>query len=196
MIPPNQRKIYTAIKDFWTNGRTVIDIGCSIGIGTNILSHTARHAWGIDINKDSIAFAKEMFERPNVSFDLMDLEHPTTREYAPFEVVVMSEVIEHLEDVESGLGSVKQFFSNKLNTVGFITVPNVNNEEIQKRDEANPLHINHWTAGEFYELMTKHFQHVVLYSSDKLRNWDLSETVDGASTDQIIIAKVEGVINA
>ena len=124
VIPDPQRKLYEKIRDFWIGGRTVIDIGCSVGIGTNILSHTARAVWGIDMNLEAIDFASKVFRRPNLDFAILDIENPPTRELAKFEVVVMSEVIEHLSDVEAGIGTVKRFFSNKSTTICFIFFSN------------------------------------------------------------------------
>jgi hypothetical protein len=193
-IPPMQRSIYEAVMNHYAGGRTVIDIGSSIGVGANIMSHTARHVWGIDVCEESIKFAKQVFERPNLSFDLYDIEHPTTREFAKFELVTCVEVIEHLEDLEMGLCTIKKFFSEDLQTVGFITAPNIANDQIRDVDSKNQLHLNHWTAGDFYSLLIKHFRSVTLYSAEKVNSWDQSETVDGNTTDKLIIARVEGAI--
>jgi len=192
LIPESQIKIYSAVRDHFAGGRTVLDIGCSIGVGANILSHTARHVWGVDINKEAVDFATATFARPNLSFENIDIEDPPTREIAKFEVITMIEVIEHLNDPVIGLNFMKKFFSEKGNTVGFITIPNTNNESVKELDDKNDLHISHWNAGEFYQLLINHFHSVTLYSSDKLRQWEQEETVDGGCTDRIIIAKVEG----
>lgn len=191
LIPKSQWKIYQKIKDHWVSGRTVVDVGCSIGVGSNVLSHKARHVWGIDINEEAIKFAKSAFYRPNLSFDVIDIENPTTRPYSPFEVVVMVEVLEHLDSPEEGLGFIKRFFNPKLDTVGFISAPNVGNSHVKVADDKNELHMHRWTAGEFYNLLTSHFKHVVLFSQERLKNWDMSETVDGITGDRVIIAKVE-----
>jgi 2-polyprenyl-3-methyl-5-hydroxy-6-metoxy-1,4-benzoquinol methylase len=121
----------------------------------------------------------------------MDIERPIEREIAPFEVLICSEVIEHLDDPEVGINTLKRFFSNKLNTVGFITAPNINNPEIKNKDANNDLHMHRWTAGEFYDLMTKHFNSVTLFDGDKVDYWIQEETADGNSTCKLIIAKVE-----
>jgi len=196
LIPKEQVRIYSRIRDHFVTGRTVIDVGCSVGVGTNILSHMARHVWGIDMNEEAIRFATNMYARPNLSFDLLDIENMNTRPLAQFEIVVMSEVIEHLTDVELGLNNVKKFFSDKMQTIGFITAPNINHERVKNADANNPLHVNHWTPGEFYSLLTRHFRHVVLYSNSKLDQWTQEETTDGNdTTSRIIVAKVEGAIN-
>lgn len=193
-IPNRQEKLYRKIRDEFASGRTIIDIGCSLGLGANILSHYARYVWGVDVNQEAIQYASHVFKRPNLDFAVLDVEHPPQRELASFEVVVMSEVIEHLADLDTGLATVKSFFSDKLGTVGFITAPNQNHPEVPENEAKHGFHIQHWTAGEFYALMTKHFRSVVLYSADKLETWGHEETVDGNSTDYLIVAKVEGVI--
>jgi len=111
---------------------------------------------GVDINKEAVAFAKHMFERPNLSFSVFDIENPMERPVAPFEVITMIEVLEHLPNYEKGLQTLKSFFNVKLNTIAFVTVPNINNPRIQRADAKNELHVNHWTPGEFYELMIGH----------------------------------------
>jgi len=194
LIPKGQVEFYRKIGEHWASGRTVIDLGCSIGYGANLLSHEARHVWGVDFNQEAINFAKHVFERPNLTFEVLDLEKPPERPLSPFEVVVMVEVIEHLTNYEAGLASFKRFFSDKLNTIGFITVPNLGNSRVNKADKINKLHVNHWTPGEFYELLIKHFKYVTLFSSSKLENWTQAETIDdGDSRSLVIIAKVEGI---
>lgn len=195
LVPDNQHKIYEKIRDHFVSGRTVIDIGCSTGIGANILSHEARHVWGIDINEEAISFANHAFARPNLSFEHLDVENFPTRPLAQFEVLTFIETLEHLANPQEGLNSVKRFFSEKLKTIGFITVPNLNNPQVYQLDATNSLHLNHWTPGEFYELMTKNFRHVVLFSSNKLDVWAQNETTDGNDTEaEIIVAKVEGAL--
>lgn len=192
LIPKAQIKLYRSIRDHWSVGKTVLDVGCSIGVGANILSHSARHVWGIDINKEAIRFANNTFERPNLSFEEIDIEDPPTRELSPFNVITMIEVIEHLNDPVQGLNFIKRFFSPKSQTVAFITAPNVENEHVEKADSSNELHYHHWTAGEFYELLIAHFDHVTLFGSDRIKQWTQEETVAGDTKDRIVVAKVEG----
>ncbi len=193
LIPAIQRRVYEKIGQEWCTGRTVIDLGCSIGIGSNILSHWSRHVWGVDKNEEAIKFATLAFTRPNMSFAVMDVEKMPTRELARFEVILAIEVLEHLKDFQAGLNTIKRLFSLKGNSMGFITAPNIANEEIKKRDAENKLHHHHWTAGEFYKIMTDNFQAVVFFAGEKLERWLPNEQTDGNSKDQLIVAKVEGV---
>ena len=193
IIPAGQRRIYEKIAEEWVSGRTVIDIGCSIGVGSNILSHYARFVWGIDVNKEAVEFANLYIGRPNLNFAVLDIEHPPTREISNFEVIVAVEILEHLKDVQAGLNTIKKFFSIRRKSMCFITAPNLNNEEVKKRDDKNGLHLQHWTAGDFYKLMIDNFQSVVFYSGDKLNRWTSDELTDGNSKASLVVAKVEGI---
>lgn len=198
MIPEAQRHIYEHIGAYWCSGRTVLDIGCSLGVGSNILSDGARHVWGYDVNDEALIFAASTFGRSNLEFakvNIEDKDDPTiVRPHGAFEVVVVSEVLEHLEDYETALQNIKSFFSHKLGTVGFITVPNIANPDVAEADANNTLHLNHWSYGEFYELLTKHFNHVTLYGSENILHWDQDETMkNGDMKNRVIVAKVEGV---
>ncbi len=193
LIPAPQRRIYEKISQEWCSGRTVCDIGCSIGVGSNILSHGSRYVWGLDINKEAIKFAQLAFARPNLEFAVLDVENPPTRKLASFEVTVASEIIEHLEKPDMLINMVKRFMNPKGQSMAFITVPNINNEEIKKRDAENKLHLHKWTAGEFYSLMTRHFNAVVMYSAEKLDKWGNEEMVDGNTKEPLIVCKVEGI---
>lgn len=222
VIPKMQHNVYEKISEHWCSGRTVIDVGCSLGVGSNILSRNARYVWGIDMVEDNIRFANHMFKRDNMEFYQMDIENPPTKEFAKFEVLVMIEVLEHLADPILGLETIKnKFFNNTWRdsgkreeggnpifvpnrvppkgasgTVGFISVPNTANPKIKVADAKNELHLNHWTPGEFYELMIKHFKHVTLYGGEDIKGWDHGNTVDGNTMNRLIIAKVEEPITS
>lgn len=191
LIPARQRKLYEKIRDEFAGGRVAVDMGCSIGIGANILSHEARFVWGIDVNRENIEFATQALKRPNLDFAVLDIENPPTQEFSKFELVIACEVMEHLSNLEAGLNTFKRFMGK--GAIGFITAPNGNCPEVIENEAKHGYHIQHYTAGEFYELTTKHFQAVTMYSVDKLDTWSWEETVDGNSQDYLIVAKLEGI---
>ena len=104
------------------------------------------------------------------------------------------EVLEHLNNPEAGLEFCKRFFSDKLDTVGFITAPNPNHPIVSETDASNELHLHHWTPGEFYALLIKHFRSVTLFDNEKIDLWLQEETTDGQCTSPLVVAKVEGAI--
>ena len=201
VMPEKQRKMYETITDrlagdIGTNvhypkfiyKKTVVDVGCGVGIGTNILGRETKFAWGIDLNTESIVYAKQMFERqpsnlytsPQVSFDVIDIKN-FPREMMKFDYVVCLEVIEHLKDWMSVLSFLDRLTSP--NTVVFISSPNRNAPELGKQTPINEHHVREWTVGEFYDVLTAHYKSVTFWKHD------LSEKVDLDTTTTPILAE-------
>lgn len=194
VIPVSQRRIYETLGRIY-QGKTIVDCGSGTGIGANILSHTALSVWAIDLEPELVDFGSQLFSSPKLKFDQYDLLNPPSRPHAAFDVVICSEVIEHIpsEKWDTALNNLKRFF--KEGTVGFISTPNRNAPEINDEYPNNPAHTKELSAGELYELLTKHFQSVVLFDANRLQELSLEETVDGSSGVTPIVAKLEGIIN-
>ena len=160
----------------------IVDVGCGIGVGTNILSNEADFAWGIDKNANSIKFAEQCFTRvkngiyysAQVSFDKMDIM-TDTREFMKFDVVVAIEIIEHIENATEFIKILINKFTKKKKdgsyitedpTEFFISTPNRNNPRIQKDRPKNSYHVREWTSAEFYDMLSKFFQEVEFFNSD------------------------------
>lgn len=190
----SQLKMYQRIANTWGVGKAVLDAGCGMGIGTNILGHSALGVWGIDNNPANIKIAKQFFESPTIKFEEIDLLKPLPRPVASFDVVACIEVIEHVKDYDTLLNTLKQFYDPKRRTVFFISSPNRNSHRLGHERPNNEFHVREWTAGEFYEVMTKHFKSVVIYSVHLLDTFDQSETVDGTSLHTPLLAKCEDPI--
>lgn len=197
VMPQAQREIYENITKFFVEDvksfrgypktihkPTVVDVGCGVGIGTNILSREAQFAWGIDTNEESIRFARQLFERqpnniyytPQISFDHIDATNEP-RELMHFDYVVCVEVIEHIPRTETEKlitflnRFVKRDKHNKVvegasQTKIFITSPNRNAPSIQKETPRNEHHCYEATAGELYEYLTSKYRYVTVYNKD------------------------------
>lgn len=99
----------------------VLDVGC--GNGSELALPLARqgfHVTGIDIHGPSIAHAKQLAGGlPNVTFECKSLEELNDQ---PFQVIILSEVLEHLDDPKALLkASVRHLSSDGIIVV---TVPN------------------------------------------------------------------------
>jgi len=191
MKDPVQIKMYEAISRNWCIGKAVIDAGCGMGIGTNILGREALGAWGVDSNAENIEVAKQLFEGMTIKFETVDLLKEHERPFGSFDVVVCIEVIEHVKDFDLLLNGLKKFYNPKRRTIFFISSPNRNSEKLGHEHPNNEWHVREWTSGEAYEVMTKHFESVVMYSAEKLDTFDQSETVDGNTKDTPVLFKCE-----
>jgi 2-polyprenyl-3-methyl-5-hydroxy-6-metoxy-1,4-benzoquinol methylase len=178
-----QREMYEQIAPYCL-GKIVFDIGCGIGIGSNILSHFARFVWGLDLEDRHINFARQMYGHENMRFDQYDLLHSTPRELATAHIITCIEVIEHIDDYSAALKEIKRFMDN--NTTLFISSPNRNSPTLQKDTPRNPLHVREWTAAEFYDVLIKNFKSVTLYSPN------LQSTVDLDTQETPLIARCVG----
>ncbi|MFH1634448.1 MAG: class I SAM-dependent methyltransferase [Chloroflexota bacterium] len=87
-------------------GEKVMDIGCGIGaVAYDVAERSGAYVTGVDLNADSIATAREKFAHPRVEYRVGDAlkEFPDER----FDVVILSNVLEHLPERPSFLRKVQ-----------------------------------------------------------------------------------------
>jgi 2-polyprenyl-3-methyl-5-hydroxy-6-metoxy-1,4-benzoquinol methylase len=96
-----------------------LDVGCAIGVFTNLLHQKGYEALGIDTNKELLAFAKNRY--PHCTFKPMNALHldlsPST-----FDFVLALELIEHLYNPYKLLKNIHQVL--KEDGVILLSTPN------------------------------------------------------------------------
>lgn len=75
--------------------KRIIDLGCGNGSLTALLGRSCE-AIGVDTSESGIAFAQKTY--PGVAFKVRSIYEPLEEEFGTFDVVVSTEVIEHLID--------------------------------------------------------------------------------------------------
>jgi SAM-dependent methyltransferase len=138
-------------------GKRVIDIGCGEGYGPSLLSRTAVEVLGIDIAPEVIGHARKTYRRPNLSFELMDVNRLEVSS-GSFDVAVSFQVVEHLED-ES------HFFSEMARVLApdglaLLTTPNRLTISPGSCKPINPFHLREYTPDELAELLADYFESV------------------------------------
>ena len=99
------------------NKKSVLDIGCSVGYGSNILHSMGFLVKGIDYNKESIKVARKKY--PKIEFEAADT---ASYKKGRYDAVVALEVIEHLKNYKS---SLKNWFDMlKPGGILIISTPN------------------------------------------------------------------------
>ena len=83
-----------------------MDIGCGIGAVANDVAQVAKHVVGMDFNETSIKIARERYHRDNLEFRIGDALETLPDE--KFNVVILSNVLEHLPDRSQFLQRVQK----------------------------------------------------------------------------------------
>lgn len=123
-------------------GSYVIDLGCGIGYGAQILAEAGHRVFAVDIDAETIAFAKEHFAHPAIEYVCA----PAEAIYLPeADAAVCFEMIEHVSDPKPMLRRVCEA-APRL----FASVPN--EEVFPWRNYA--FHFRHYTLDEFKDLLT------------------------------------------
>jgi len=104
-------------------GDTVLDIGCGNGALTFDLAKKAKKVVGIDINEKNIEVAKSKYNSANIEYKVGDATKDLDNK--KFDAVVLSNILEHIEDREDFLNKIKNLAPKIL-----IRVPMINRDWI------------------------------------------------------------------
>jgi SAM-dependent methyltransferase len=100
------------------NADEVLDVGCSKGWLSNILSKKAKYVLGIDFNEKSIESAKK-YASDNLKFVVGDVVAYNFNQ--KFDVVILSNVLEHIENRVDFLKRISQIGKKLLVRVPLVT---------------------------------------------------------------------------
>ena len=137
---------------------TILDAGCGEGFTMNKLSKNSivKKIEGIEYEKEAISLGKKLF--PKLIFkegSAYDLPYKDNA----FDLVVCTEVLEHLEEPTKALREVLRV-SNKYILISvpnepFFMLANFIRGKNLSRLGNDPGHINHWTIGSFLGFLKK-----------------------------------------
>lgn len=97
----------------------VLDIGCGFGALTFDLAQKANKVIGIDLSKENIKIAKEKFWAPNIEYMVGDATRDLPNQKS--DIIVLSNVLEHIEDRVQFLREIKKLARKFLIRVPMIT---------------------------------------------------------------------------
>lgn len=86
------------------SGDSVLDIGCGNGYLTYDISEKAEKVVAVDLDRKNIELAKKKFFRQNITYLVGDATKLNLKE--KFDVVVLSNILEHIEDRHSFLSRI------------------------------------------------------------------------------------------
>jgi SAM-dependent methyltransferase len=80
----------------WVYGKKVVDLGSGTGYGSFMMSWVAGEVTGVEIDKEAVSFARQVFRAGNLAFEHNDV----VKTHYPADIYVAFEVLEHLQHPE------------------------------------------------------------------------------------------------
>ena len=142
------------------DGKRVLEVGCSEGLGTMILAETAKKVVAVDFDAEAIREAQKSFPMKNVEYHCADFLGP--RRFGAFDAVVALDVIEHIYPNRE-----KQFFRQacaSLSRYGICIVGTPNKTAATYASATSRIgHINLYTGDRIQETLQKYFHRTFLF---------------------------------
>jgi 2-polyprenyl-3-methyl-5-hydroxy-6-metoxy-1,4-benzoquinol methylase len=153
-------------------GLDVVDLACGEGYGSEVLARTAGRVVGVDANPEAHEHARAKYSRPGVRFERETIEAFDE----PCDAVVFLQTIEHVEDPERTLHSVRSML--RPGGRAYVSTPNVLTLAPPGAERSdNPWHVREYRPEEFAELCAACFDRVELHGvfhARKLRAHELA----------------------
>ena len=140
---PEQVAIYRHLAQR-LRGQRVVDVGCGMGVGTNLLAYWGCHVVGLDVSVDALRVAQALY--PELTFLPWDITHGPLE--PPVDAVVAVEVIEHIEDTVT---AVRHLLAS--GRVVILSTPNRAAPVLRPDRPSNPYHVREYTPREMLELL-------------------------------------------
>jgi ubiquinone/menaquinone biosynthesis C-methylase UbiE len=153
-----------ALASSYIKGKVVLDIASGEGYGSNLMSEVVIKVFGVDIDSDTIAEAKEKYKNGHLEFvvgSASDIPLDTNS----VDVVVSFETLEHHDKHDEMFAEIKRVL--KPDGLLIISTPD-KYYYTDKRNYNNKFHIKELYKSEFVTLINDHFKKHQLLSQSFL----------------------------
>jgi SAM-dependent methyltransferase len=142
----------------FTSGKRVLDYGCGSGYGATSVVETALHVCGVDVADDAIAYARERFCRPNLTFQQIDIGRRLPFGDEEFDVVLSFQVLEHVDDTDQYLSEARRV----LAPGGYLLLvtPDRMTRLFPMQRPWNRWHVREYSGPTLATTIRRHFQQV------------------------------------
>lgn len=144
----------------YVTGKKVLDYGCGSGYGTALISKSCSEITGVDIAPDAIAYAKDHFTGPNLSYLTVNRseEAPLPFPDASFDVVLSFQVIEHILDIPSYLREIERVLIPGGQVI--FATPDRSSRLFPFQKPWNMWHVKEYSSEDLYKTLTEYFINV------------------------------------
>lgn len=143
-----QREVYRAAAALVKKGKRkrVVDVGCGYGVKlAEFIEPVAKEIVGIDV-EHAIEYCKDKYGFGEWRID--DIEHPRELGLGKFDVVICSDVIEHLKDPDLLIDYLKRLMGKG----SWLVLSTPERDKVRGEDDmgppANPAHVREWNSQE------------------------------------------------
>ena len=164
--------------------KVILDIACGSGYGSKLMSATAKKVYAVDVDKDTIRYAKDNYAAKNIEYIVGDGAKIPLDDNS-VDLVVSYETIEHIEAYKEFLREVKRVLKPK----GLLMLSTPNDKEYSKGNHFHYFEFTHKqlqaAVGEFFSHTKDYFQVQWLSSTivDSARlETEWTEKIDTTST--------------
>jgi SAM-dependent methyltransferase len=154
-VPVQKETYFTALNEYVEDGDRILDVGCGIGYGLNLLSIKAGEVVGVDVDAKAIDYCTAHVLKKNPK--LKELRHydgyHLPYEDRAFDVVTCIDVIEHVERYDA-------FIDELLRVAGKRVVFGTPNRRAEFTNPdgtpKNYWHLREWSYKELDEILRRH----------------------------------------
>lgn len=139
------------------DGDNILDVGCGEGFVIDFLKN--KNIIGLDISEDALIIAKT--QSPDNRFFRGDIYNlPFQKDN--FDIVIVIEVLEHINDVERAIDDVKRVSKKycifSVPNEPYFRLMNLLRGKNISRFGNDIEHIQNWSTGEFVKLLERHLE--------------------------------------
>ena len=138
-------------------GKRVLDLGCNIGYGSEILNQSASQVVGVDVSEKAIEAARYRYRELGIDFQHIDGEKLPFDDNC-FDLIVSFEVIEHIVNYDKYLGELKRVLSPT--GVALLSTPNSLLRLYPGMKPWNRFHVREFDSVELASLLKGFFAEV------------------------------------
>jgi hypothetical protein len=140
-VAENHLVRYRLARELVRPGMDVLDLSCGIGYGSALLAEGtgARRVVGVDCSESAIAFAREFWSAPRVTY-VRSSAGAFPLEPGSFDLIVSFETVEHLANDREFVG--RSWAALRPGGLLLLSAPNQNGYAIRRHE----FHVQHYTA--------------------------------------------------
>lgn len=140
------------------SGKSVLDIACGDGYGSNLLADKAKSVTGVDIDTVTVELAQRKYKKPNLEFKSGSADKIPFPDRS-FDMVVSFETLEHHDKHTEMMQEIKRV----LVPGGFCLISTPDKRVYSDgKNYKNPFHVKELYKEEFEALLKESFNYVVM----------------------------------